>query len=235
MSIRHYLFANIGRDKGPKSTNRIDLDAMRAMRDAAPEEKCAIFWAEILEGDDNPELGDIHKIFPGWRLYGRETREPILLSPDQPIANTNVYWIKNSAVRQWSPRRSVLVVHLADESESLIGCHPAAGANGQGDRPKWARPLLQTSWDSTVLKLNQIKKRLHSVGRNQTSMLDANAYSARVYPLLPGEKTVFQDDTDWGRAWPALGYRAAFQYNRRIDLHIDSHDGHRMDGMYVPR
>lgn len=232
MSIRHFVFANIGRDKGPKSSNRIDLDAMRAVRDSVPDEETAIHWAEILEGDDNNELGLIHKTFPGWRLYGAGTREPILLSPDQPEANHTVHWVTNSSVRRWSPRRSVLVVNLKDEPHSLIGCHPPAGANGQGDRPKWAVPLLQSSWNGTILRMNQVKKRLHQRGRHVTTLIDANAYSTKVYPLLPGEQVVWHDDTDWGRVWPALGYRPAFHDGGKIDFHIDSHDGHKMWGTY---
>lgn len=239
MSIRHYVFANIGRDKGPQTSNRIDQAALNALARRCKEkfdnEQTAVMLAEIMEGDDNNEMGLVAKTFPGWKIYGRSTREPILLSPDQPEAQDSIYWVQNSSVRLWSPRRSVLVVKLADEDEALIGCHPAAGANGQGDRPKWARPLLQTSWDLTMAKKAQVKTHLHRRGINITDIEDANAYSKKIYKLLPGEQTVFQDDTDWGRVWPAEGHRAAFQYHGRIDLHIDSHDGHYISGGYPKR
>lgn len=235
MSIRHYAFANIGRDKGPKSSNNIDTASIIAVRDSVPDEQTAIFWAEIREGDDNNELGLIHKYFPGWKIYGAATREPIILSPDQPAAESQIFWIKNSAVRHWSPRRSVLVVNLQDEPESLVGCHPAAGANGQGDRPKWAIPLLQVSWDNTIEQMNRVKKRLHSHGRNVTTLIDANAGITKVYPLLPGEQVVWHDATDWGRVWPAAEWMTHFSYGGKVDLHIDSHDGHLMNGSYRRR
>lgn len=232
MSINDYVFGNIGRDKGPKSTNRIDLDCLRALRDRVSDEKACVQLAEIREGDDNNELKLTLQVFKGWRLYGASTREPILLSPDQPKARSKVIWIQNSSVRLWSPRRSILIVDLADESESIFAAHPAAGANGQGERPKWARPLLQTSWDLTMKRLALEKKRRHQMGRHCTTQIDANAYSTKVYPLMPGEKVVWQDDTDWGRVWPAAGCRAVFQDKGRIDFHLDSHDGHHMSGLY---
>lgn len=235
MSIRHYAFGNIGRDKGPKSSNVVDLDALRAIKNEVPDEECAIQWAEIREGDDNNELGLIHKTFPGWHIYGASTREPIILSPDQPKATSQIYWVQNSAVRQWSPRRSILVVNLADEPESLIGVHPAAGANGQGDRPRWAIPLLQTSWDLTIDKRNKIKRRLHARGRNVTEMADLNAYDLKTVPLMPGEHVVWHDQTDWGRVWPAVAFEAHFHNGGTVDFKIDSHDGHLMWGRYTKR
>lgn len=235
MAIRNYLFANIGRDKGPKSSNWIDEQSVKALRERTPDEECAVFLCEINEGDDNNEFSILREYYPGWTLYGRTTREPILLSPDQPVAQDVVYWVDKSSVRLWSPRRSVLVVNLADEPEALIGCHPPAGANGQGDRPKWARPLLQTSWDQTVDKLARVKRGLHARGKNVTTMIDANAYSKKVYKLLPGERIVWQDDTDWGRVWPGPAFRPAFEYRGTIDLKIDSHDGHKMKGRYIRR
>lgn len=232
MSVRHYALGNIGRDKGPKSSNRIDLDALLALRVNIPDEQSAIFLCEINEGDDNNEMALVRTTFKGWRVYGAKTREPILLSPDQPRAKSNTYWVKDSAVRKWSPIRSVLVVHLADEPESLIGCHPCAGANGQGDRPSWARGPLQTSWDNTIDKMNSIKKRLHLRGRDVTTMIDSNTYDNKTYKLLPNERQVWRDATDVGRVYPALGSKPWFVDGGKVDFKIDSHDGHLMHGRY---
>jgi hypothetical protein len=174
----------------------------------------------------------VRDVFPNWHLYGVTTREPILLSPDQPKARARVYWVDNTAVERWSPRRSVLVVDLEDEPTSLIGLHPAAGANGQGDRPAHARPLLQKSWSKTITKRNILKHNLHDKGRNIVEMLDANAYNLNTLPHAPGEKTIFHDDTDWGRVWAAKGYRADFRRGAVVDFDIDSHDGHLMHGTF---
>lgn len=235
MSIRHYAFANIGRDKGPQSSNRIDMNALMALRVNVPDEQCAIFLCEINEGDDNDELKAAMTVFPDWRVYCRGTREPILLSPDQPRAKSKVIWVPDSSVKRWSPRRSVNLVHLADEPETLIGCHPAAGANGQGDRPKWARGPLQVSWDNTIHKLNMTKLGLHKRGRNVTTLLDANAYDKQIFRLLPGEMEIWSDDTDHGRVFPAETHIARFHDGGKVDFKIDSHDGHTMWGRYIKR
>jgi len=232
VTIRHYALGNVGRVKGPKSSNRLDLDALRALRDEIPDEQAAVQLAEIREGDDNNELALALQVFKGWTAYGRGTREPLLLSPDQPRARAYVRWVPHSAVERWSPQRSVLAVALADEPETIVTCHPAAGANGQGDRPRHAREPLQQSWNRTIAVRNRVKRAHHRAGRNVTELLDANAYSTRTLPLEHGEQVVFHDDTDWGRTWPAVGYDARFRYGGRVDFHIDSHDGHVMHGNY---
>lgn len=233
MTVRHYAFGNVGRDKSEaRSSKRLDLNALRGLRAKVDNEKAAVFLCEINEGDDNNELDLIRQVFPGWRIYGRSTREPILLSPDQPKAEARIYWVDNTAVERWSPRRSVLVVDLADEPTSLVGLHPAAGANGQGDRPAHARPSLQHSWNQTIVKRNQLKRKLHEKGRNIVEIIDANAYSLETLPLMPGEKVVFHDATDWGRVWAANGYKPNFRRGAVVDFDIDSHDGHLMHGNF---
>lgn len=235
MTIRHYAFGNIGRRKGPQSTNVIDMDALMALRVNVPNEETAIFLCEINEGDKNNELKLVQTAFKGWRIYCRRTREPILLSPDQPKAKSRVLWVPNSAVEHWSPRRSVNIVHLADEPESLVGGHPAAGANGQGTRPKKYLGPLQVSWDNWNHKFKQVKTRLHKRGRNVTSMLDYNAYNRDVFRLLPGEQVVWNDATDWGLVFPAENQLARFHDGGKVDFKIDSHDGHTMWGRYIKK
>jgi hypothetical protein len=226
MTVRHYAFGNIGRDKNDKkSSHHLDLDALREMRKRVSDKKTALIFSEINEGDDNNELRLIRQHFPGWRVYGAKTREPILLSPDQPKARARVVWVDDTAVPLWSPRRCVLIVNLADENISIVTSHPAAGANGQGERPQHAREPLQTSWDNTIDKRNQIKRNLHKRGRNIVEMLDANAYDLRTLPLMPGEKAVVHDATDWGRVWAAEGFKADFRKGASIPFNVDSHDG----------
>lgn len=233
MTVRHYAFGNVGRDKNEKKSSRgVDLDALRGLRDRIPDEESAVILSEINEGDDNNELKLARQVFPGWRVCGSKTREPILLSPDQPKPRARVVWVPNSAVTKWSPKRSILIVHLADEETSIVTSHPAAGANGQGDRPKTVRPQLQTSWDATISKRNHIKRNLHRRGRNVVEMLDANAYDLMTLPLMPGEKVVVHDDTDWGRVWAAEGYSANFRKGKPVPFNVDSHDGLIMHGSF---
>lgn len=233
MSLKHYLFGNVGRDKSAKlSSHRVDLDALRALKKRAPDEQTAVILSEINEGDDNNELKLALSVFKGWRLYGRKTREPILLSPDQPKARGRVVWVPNTAVPLWSPQRSILIVNLADENTSLVTSHPAAGANGQGSRPRGAREPLQTSWDATIEKRNQIKRNLHKRGRNVVEMFDANAYNLKTLPLMSGEKVVVHDATDWGRVWAADGFKAEFRKGASIPFNVDSHDGLVMHGQF---
>lgn len=233
MTLRHYAFGNVGRDKSDsRSSKHLDLDALRALRAKVNDEHSAVILCEINEGDDNNEMAAIEQVFPKWKLYGRTTREPILLSPDQPKAQSVVYWIPNSSVAHWSPRRSVLVVRLADERTAIVTSHPAAGANGQGDRPKTARGPLQSSWNRTIDKRNQVKLNLHERGWNVVEMMDGNAYDLETLPLLKGEKVVFHDATDWGRVLPAKTHRAEFRKGAVVNFDIDSHDGHVMHGTF---
>lgn len=231
MTVRHYAFGNIGRDKDPKAgTQRIDREALGALRDAVPGEQTAVFLCEINEGDDNDELALVRKIFKGWTLYGSTTREPILLSPDQPRAMPNVLWVPETAVREWSPNRSWLTVNLSDEPTSLLAGHAPAGAHGQGDRPDWAKPLLNRGFDNfRAAKVNRIAH-LHRRGRNVVSMTDENDYS--MPPLHPREHTVWHDRTDYGRVTPAKGYHAEFHAGGQVDFRLDSHDGHTMHGTF---
>lgn len=233
MTIRHYALGNIGRDKNLRKSSRpLDLHALRALRNSVPPEKSAVFLSEINEGDDNDELALVRKIFPKWRIYGRKTREPILLSPDQPKAKSRVIWVPKSAVTKWSPARSILIVNLADEDTSLVTSHPAAGANGQGDRPSTVRRPLQVSWNNTIGRRNIVKRNLHRRGRNVVEMLDANAYDLQTLPLMPGEEVVVHDATDWGRVWAAKGYEAEFRKGRSVPFNVDSHDGLVMHGSF---
>lgn len=233
MTIRHYAFGNIGREKGPKSSNKIDMDALMALRVNVPDEEAAIFLCEINEGDDNNELKLVQTAFKGWRIYGKKTREPILLSPDQPKAKSRTIWVPNTAVRAWSPPRSVLIVNLEDEPETLLGYHPAAGANGQGDRPAWAREPLQVSFDNLMDKVVKVKHMLHRRGRNVSSRVDGNAYDKKTARVLTGERVIWNDGTDWGLAYPAPGCVARFHDAGKVDFRIDSHDGHTDWGRYI--
>ena len=233
MTVRHYAFGNVGRDKNDKkSSHRLDLDALTALHDRVGDEKACVILSEINEGDDNTEMQLTRQHFPGWRLYGSKTREPILLSPDQPKARARVVWVPDTAVPRWSPQRSVLILHLADENTTIVTSHPAAGANGQGERPASARGPLQNSWDLTIAKRNHIKRNLHRRGRNVVEMLDSNAYDLRTLPLMNGEKVVAHDSTDWGRVWAAEGYKAAFRGGKSVPFNVDSHDGLIMHGTF---
>lgn len=232
MVVRHYAFGNFGRDKDPnKSSRGIDYDALRALKAAIPEEKSAVILAEINEGDDNNEYHAIRQTFKGWRLYFRGTREPILLSPDNPRAKGTVFWVNGTAVPNWSPRRSINVLRLSDESEAIVTCHPAAGANGQGDRPDWARPLLNRSFDLTLSRRNIIKTRLNNNGWNVTELSDLNSYRFR-RDRINRERLIWRDSTDYGIAMPTRGFSARFKHVETIDFNIDSHDGHIMRGRY---
>jgi hypothetical protein len=233
VTVRHYAFGNVGRDKNlQRSSKHLDTEALSRVRARIGNKSACVILSEINEGDDNNEIELIQRIFEGWRIYGRSTREPILLSPDQPKATARVVWVPNSAVERWSPRRSVLVVHLGDENTSIVTSHPAAGANGQGDRPRDARQPLQDSWNLTIARRNMIKRNLHKRGRNVVEMLDANAYDLDTLPLMKGEKVVVHDATDWGRVWAAEGYRPEFRKGAAIPFNIDSHDGLTMHGTF---
>ena len=236
MVIRWSGFGNVGRDQSEKrSSKRVDTDALEALRDALPDERAAAFLCEINEGDDNNEMKLARQIFKGWRLYGSNTREPILLSPDNPPARARVFWVPNTAVALWSPPRSVLVVDLADEPTTLLGSHPAAGANGQGKRPAHALEPLQDSWDAVTEKRRLIKQRKHKAGRNIIELLDANAYNHRIQRQPTGEQVVWNQRTDWGLVYPAADYRALFHYGKQIDFRVDTHNGHVMRGFFPPK
>lgn len=238
MVVRYYAYGNVGRDKSPfHLSTRIDLDALRGLRDAIPDEKAAVFLNEINEGDDNNEYAAIKQVFPHWRIYGRNTREPILLSPDNPPARSKVLWVPNTAVAKWSPQRSITLVHLEDEPETLMTCHPAAGANGQGERPKIVRPHLQTSWDNLIARRDTVKYNLYRRGRNVTEMSDLNAYAYAWSQIHANshEKTVWRAGTDWGIVQPAKGFDQRFFEGVTVDFDIDSHNGHVMHGHYNER
>jgi hypothetical protein len=227
--MKAYGFLNLGRDKSPGSTQRVDRAALLKLHDALPETNAAAFLCEIGEGDDDDELALALEVFDGWRLYGRTTHEPILLSPDQPRAKAVVTWVSDSAVKHWSPRRSILEVDLADEPETLMAVHYAAGVHTEGDRPDWAKGPLATSWDNTHWLHMQRKRRAHRRGRNVTEMIDANHYALRG---LVGERTVVHHRTDYGRAYPADGYTARFRAGKTVEVGIDSHGIRTMHGTY---
>src|SRR5690348_7671234 len=85
MTVRHVTFGNLGRDKNPhKTTKWLDRQAIQNLHAATPDWQAAVVLCEVNEGDDDDELKLVLNEFRGWRLYGRTTREPVLLSPDQP-------------------------------------------------------------------------------------------------------------------------------------------------------
>lgn len=229
MTVRHYGLLNDGRDKKPGSTERIDRRALVNLRDALGEKQAAAFLCEINEGDDNDEMAEAIDVFDGWTIYGRTTREPVFLSPDQPRAEARLTWVEGSAVQHWSPRRSVLEINLADTPETLLATHPAAGPHTPQPRPDWADPLLLTSWDNTVALHVKRKRQAHRRGRNVTWMADMNHHDL---PALPGEITVVHHWTDYGRAYPAAGWEARFREGEAIKVGLDSHQIHIMHGTY---
>lgn len=228
-----YAFGNDGRDNRPGSTTPLDLDLLRSLRDSVPDTRSAVFLCEINEGDDNNELALVREVFKGWRLYGRNTHEPILLTPDLR-AKASVLWIPGTAVPHWSPARSLLTVNLLDEPISLLGMHYPAGSHGQGDRPAWALPLLNAGWDHCRHTHVRHLHGLHKRGRNAVWMMDANAYDYTHLPLIGGEETVVHEHTDWGRVLPAHGYKAQFKALDPVPFKVDTHDGQRMRGRFVP-
>ena len=223
----HYGFGNVGRGR-----DSADLNALKALRDALPDERAAVFLCEINEGDHNDELALAKRIFKGWRFYCQRSREPIALSPDWPRARSRVVWVPDSSVKRWSPQRSINVVHLPDENTTLIGAHPAAGAY-HGDRPAAAKELLVKSWDKTFATHRLIETSLHERDRNVVWAVDYNRLD--LPPIAAGEKTVFHDDTDWGRVLPAAGYEASFHYVGRVQFNVDSHDGHVFRGAFTEK
>lgn len=229
MSIRHYGLLNLGRDKKPGSTQRLDRTALVKLRTELGDEQAAAFLVEINEGDDNNELALAVDVFDGWELYGQGTREPVFLSPDQPRARAEVFWVPDSAVENWSPRRSVLEIDLADEPETLLAYHCAAGPFTAGTRPRRYRKPLRVSWENTH-DLGLERKRLaHRRRRNVTEMVDLNHYDL---PGLPGEVTVVHDRTDYGRAYAAGGYEARFRKGGSWPVPLDSHGIKTMHGTY---
>lgn len=234
MTVRHYGLLNLGRDKNPKrSTDRIDRDALTQLRDLVGGRQAAVFGVEINEGDDNNELALFRKVFHGWTVYagpaGRRVREPILLSPDQPPARWHIKWVPGTAVEHWSPPRSVLRVDLADEPESLVACHNAAGPHTAGDRPARYRKPLADSWARSNRARLLTKRAVHRARRNVTELADLNHYHLEG---LPGEDTVFHERTDYGFAYPAPGYVAAFHNGGSWPAGLDSHGIHTMHGTY---
>ena len=133
MKRRTYGFLNLGRDKDPtKSSWRLDRAALNKVKAALPDENFVVFFAEIGEGDDNEEMDLIQRVFPACQLRCTGTREPILLSPDIEVVRSHVQWLPKTAVRRWSPTRSVNTVTLVDEV--LRTFHPAAGPHTVGKR-----------------------------------------------------------------------------------------------------
>jgi hypothetical protein len=233
VTIRHFGMLNLGRDKKPGTTQRIDRTALEELLELVGDVQAAIFGVEFNEGDDNNELVLARTVFKGWTAYagnpGRRVREPIFLSPDQPPARWWVRWVSGTAVPHWSPQRSVLKVHLADEPHSLIACHNAAGPHTAGYRPeRYQKPLTASFTRSNHARV-QVKQALHRAGRNVTELADLNHYSLAG---LPGEATVFHHRTDYGFAYPADGYTTAFREGRSASAGFDSHGIHTMHGTY---
>lgn len=232
-TTKTYALLNLGRDKDPDtSTRRIDRDILTKVRNNVPDRRAVIFFCEINEGDDNNELALIREMFGAdFRIYGAETREPIAVSRDIEKGIERVRWIAGTGVPKWSPKRSLLTVDLGDEV--LIGCHRAAGANGQGSRPAWARPLLQFSWNRTARVQARVQKCLHAKARHVTWMQDVNHYNLPLVGIGDDrEQTIVHRATDWGRVWAADGSRARFEALPVVDIGLDSHDLLRMRGGY---
>lgn len=235
MTVRHHGLLNLGRDDDPtRSTNWIDRHALEALLEAVGDRKAAVWLVEVNEGDDNNELALVREVFKGWSLYagarGRRVREPVLLSPDQPPARWHVRWVAGTAVEHWSPQRSVLKVHLADEPTSFMACHNAAGPHTAGSRPDWADAPLAASWDASNGARLQSKRALHRARRNVTEMADLNAYHLQP---LPGEELVLHSRTDYGFAYAAPGYEARFREGESVPVRLDSHAIRTMHGSYA--
>jgi hypothetical protein len=229
--MRTYGFLNLGRDKNPnKSTWRIDHMALTLLRDAIGETNAVAFLCEINEGDDNDEMTLLRDTFTGWRCFGHNTREPIVVSPDiAQGATASVEWVSLTSVKHWSPQRSIQRVDLAD-GETLVGYHPPAGPYTPGTRPAWAQVPLRLSWHRTNSRGLAAKRDAHQAGRNVTSMCDLNRYDLTP---LPGEVEVVHERTDHGWAWAAKGSRAVFRQGESIRVGLDSHQIHTMRGRYI--
>ncbi|HRD59397.1 hypothetical protein [uncultured Nocardioides sp.] len=234
MTVRHYAFANLGRDKSEtKSTQPIDRRALAAIHEAVGDKQAAVVFCEINEGDDNDELALLRAEFKGWRLYGRTTREPVLLSPDQPRAKAHVQWVPDTAVPHWSPRRSWLTVNLADCDDTILSGHPAAGAHGKGSRPKRWQPAINTSFDNMRAAKENKVHRLHGKGRNLVILTDENDFD--IPDIHPRVKTVFHKWSDYGQVIPTRGYGAEFRAGEVVPIGLDSHSGRLMHGRFVKR
>jgi hypothetical protein len=219
-------YGNVGR-----GSNGADHDALAALFAAMPEKRWAVMLCEINEGDINDELALAKRLAPkGTTFYCQRSREPIALSPDFPRARSRVVWVPDTSVKRWSPPRSINLVHIPGENTTLIGAHPAAGAY-HGDRPAAAKELLVKSWDKTFATHRLIEESLHARGRNVVWAID---YNRVVMPdVVAGEREVFADVTDHGRVLAADGWTARTRYLRRVDFHVDSHDGHIMRVQFV--
>lgn len=234
MSVKNFGLLNLGRDKRPGSTDRIDEAMIAEALELVGDEQAAIWGVEVNEGDDNNELALFRKVLKGWTMYAghvtRRVREPVFLSPDQKPARWSVLWVPNTAVEHWSPQRSVLKVHLLDERHSLLACHNAAGPHTVGTRPRRYRKALEQSWDNSNAARIRAKHRLHVMRRNVTEFSDLNHYHLHG---LPGEETVVHDRTDYGFAYPARGYLAHFHPGPSGVEHVDSHRVRTMNGTYA--
>lgn len=233
MTVHNFGLLNLGRDKRPGSTDRIDEEMVREALELIGDEHAALWGVEVNEGDDDNELAIFRKVLKGWTMYagaaGHRVREPIFLSPDQPDARWDVDWVPNTAVPHWSPQRSVIKVHLQDESHSLVGCHNAAGPHTAGDRPDRYDQALDLSWSLSDSARVGAKQHLHRRLRNVTEFSDLNHYHLRG---LPGEVTVVHDRTDYGFAYPAKGFEAVFREGLSGRVHVDSHRVRTMHGTY---
>jgi hypothetical protein len=214
-------FGNVGR-----GSDGADRDALEALFAAMPDQRWAVLLCEINEGDANDELALAKRLAPdGSTFYCQRSREPIVLSPDFPRARSRVVWVPDTAVKRWSPPRSINVVHIPGEPTTLIGGHPAAGAY-HGTRPPAAKAELVKSWDRTFAAHRLIEHSLHARGRNVAWAMDYNRVN--LPDVVAGELEVFADVTDHGRVLPAEGWDAVTRYLGRVPFHVDSHDGHVM-------
>jgi len=233
MTAITYGFGNIGRTKHGSSAG-VDKSALTSLKNALPDKRAAVFLCEINEGDDNNELALVRQVFKGWTVYAgnknNKVREPILLSPDFRPAKWRVQWVKDSGVKKWSPRRSLLVVNLSEESTTFLAMHYPAGAHGQGDRPDWAKPLLDKAWDNCLKVHRSNQRRLVEGGRCVVWCMDTNDYT--MPKIMGSERTVVHDATDWLRVTGTRGLNANFKKLAKVDFKIDSHDGQRMRGQF---
>lgn len=235
--VKHVAFFNMGRDKNEnRSSAPLDSAAIDRLLELVPDTNTAIFWCEIMEGDDNNELALIQRKLKGWTMYAgnpnRQVREPIFLSPDFEPARWHVKWVDGTGVPKWSPQRSILRVHLPGVDHSLVAWHNAAGPYTPQPRPAPVQEPLKKSWHLSQSAGQTAKRTIHEAHRHVTQFSDLN----RVDPhKLRGEQEVVRQRTDHGYAYPAAGFESTWREGKSALGHIDSHRILTMHGGYRER
>jgi hypothetical protein len=118
--------------------------------------------------------------------------------------------------------------HLADEPETLIACHNAAGPHTAGDRPARYRAPLERAWDRSNHARLLTKRACTAPAATSPSSPTSTTTTARA----AGEVTVFHERTDYGFAYAAAGYVARFRNGGSWPAGLDSHGIHTMHGTY---